>query len=135
MKWLVNDRGHVAALEDHPVALWAIGFDLPEKAILELGFICIDDRSDSLTLALHTSKVQPATLAGTFYFLARHRANRIVICSSYSTERTQITIVSNVAEAYLLLEKQLAFLLAETAPISPTPVLPSEPEATVSILA
>jgi hypothetical protein len=135
LKWIVDDCGHVAALENHPVALWASGFDPPEKAILELGFIFIEDRSDGLILALHISKVEPVTLAGAFYFLAKYRRNRIVIYSHYTTGRAQITIVGNVIKAYLLLEKLLAFPLAETVPISQTPVSCSEAEATAPILA
>jgi hypothetical protein len=104
MKWVVDDRGRVALLESHYVNSWASEFDPPERAILELGFICIDERSDHLILALHTSKVRPETLVGTFYFLAHRQNDRITIYSGCGTEHTLSLTPTNITDAYAILE-------------------------------
>jgi hypothetical protein len=108
MKWIVDDCGRVAALNPHPVALWASSFDLPIKAVLDLGFICIEDRSRSLIIALNASKVQPTTLAGTLYFLADHNVKRIIIYSNFNTELAYYTIVFDINGAFRMLEEMIS---------------------------
>ncbi len=103
MKWVVDDSGRVAALESHPVARWASAFDPPLRAILELGFICIEEHSDQLILALHTARIRPAALAGTFYFLAEQRVDRVIIDLDCGTKRARLVRVDHVADVYKLL--------------------------------
>jgi hypothetical protein len=105
MRWLVDDSGRVASLNSHPAALWASAFDQPLKAILELGFICIEDRSRILILALHTSKVKRVTLAGTFYYLAHQNAQRIIIYSNCGIEPSYNITISTIDVVYRLLEE------------------------------
>jgi hypothetical protein len=117
-RWVVDDRGRVAALNSHPVALWASAFDQPIKAILDLGFICIEERSKNLILALTPSRVRRATLVGTFYFLAHQDANRFVIYSDCGTESAHYTIFNDVNIAYELLEEMVTTAPADIPSIT-----------------
>lgn len=107
MRWIVDDRGRVAALNSHPVALWASAFDQPITAILELGLICIEERPKNLILALHPSKVQRVTLVGTFYYLADHNSGHIIICSDCGLTSAYYTLVRHRDLAYQLLEEMI----------------------------
>lgn len=107
MKWIVDDRGRVAALNSHPVSIWASAFDPPIKAILDLGFFCIEDRSRSLIIALNTSRVRRVTLVGTFYFLANQDAKHVVIYSDCDTEFAYYTIVFDIKSIYRVLEEMV----------------------------
>lgn len=107
LKWVVDDRGRVAALNSHPVALWASAFDPPIKAILDLGFICIEDRSRSLIIGLNTPRVKRVTLAGAFYFLAQQDAKPIIIYSDCNTEFAYYTVVFDANAIYRLLEEMV----------------------------
>jgi hypothetical protein len=107
----------VATLNSHPVALWASAFDQPIKAILKLGFICIEERRKSLILALHASKVQRATLVGTFYYLAQQNSCYVIICSDCGFKSAYYTIARHLDLAYQLLEEMIISASADVPPI------------------
>jgi hypothetical protein len=117
-QWLIDDFGRMAALHSHPATLWSMGFDGTIKEILELGFVYIEDRAKSLFLKLIASRVQAATLAGTFYFIALRRPKRIIILSDDSTESEHYTIVYDINDVYGVLEKMATSLHAESFSIA-----------------
>src|SRR5689334_17090383 len=121
LRWIVDDRCRVAALDSHPVALWASEFNPPIRAILDLGFICIEERFEKLIFGLHTSRVKNVTLAGTFYFLAHQRAKWLIIYSDCGTDRALITMVENDLNAYMLLEELVASTPSYITSISSRP--------------
>lgn len=108
MNWVVDDSGRVSILSAHPVFLWASASDSPIKEILDLGFICIQDRSRNLIIALNTLRVRPVTLVGTFYFLAQQNVSCFTIYTNCDTEFAFRLVVFDVNTVYRLLEEMVS---------------------------
>ena len=78
------------------------------KAILDLGFVCIENRARSLILGLKTSIIRRATVAGVFYFIAQRNAKRIIIYSDCAVDFAHCIVLYNINDAYELLEEMAA---------------------------
>src|SRR3954468_12203395 len=126
MAWLVDGRGNVWSVSVEAAQLFSPtgGSDPVLQAVMELGFIHLDQHAGTLTVTLNTTRTAPITLAGAIYIIADQNPLRTVILDG-SIEGT-IAVSHTVIEACRMLEDIVQRASTENADLLPSGIAPLE---------
>jgi len=126
MAWLVEGRGNVRSFSVEAAQLFSPsgGSDPVLQAVMELGFIHLEQDAGTITVTLNATRTAPITLAGAIYIIADQNPMRTIILDG-SIEGT-IAVSHTVIEACRMLEDLVNRASPEDADFHPSRISPPE---------
>jgi hypothetical protein len=126
MAWLVDGRGNLWSVSVEAAQLFSPfgGSDPVLQAVIELGFIHLEQHAGTITVTLNTARTAPITLAGAIYIIADQNPTRTIILDG-SMEGT-IAVSYTVIEACRMLEDLVKRASTEDADLPPSGIAPPE---------
>jgi hypothetical protein len=126
MAWLVDGRGNVWSVSVEAAQLFSPsgGSDPVLQAVIELGFIHLEQHAGTITITLNTARTAPITLAGAIYIIADQNPIRTIILDG-SIEGT-VAVSYTVIEACRMLEDLVNSASLEDADLLPSRISPAE---------